>query len=151
MEVIRSKEDNTSFWKNNDYRKIGYSIYKEIWDEKSKNTGTPGQQHTPTENTMGSKDRVYQSLKLMAASYIACQNIKVEETCDLFYFNKIIVISTETSNGILHDGDILAKHLLVIGASVCIYPFKFAIFGEVGEATTSNYLKEKSNLFQSVE
>ena len=41
---------------------------------------------------MGSKERIYQSLELIAASYIACQNLTVEETCDLFYLNKIIAI-----------------------------------------------------------
>ena len=62
MEVTRSKEDHPSFWKNSDYREIGYSIYKDIWDEKSKNTSTPGQHHAPTENKLSSKERFYQSL-----------------------------------------------------------------------------------------
>ena len=53
MEVIRSKEDHPSFWKNSDYREIGYSIYKDIWDEMSNKTSTSGQQHAPTENAMG--------------------------------------------------------------------------------------------------
>ena len=53
MEFIRSKEDHPSFWKNIDYLEIGYSVYKEIWDENSKKTSTPGQQYAPTENTMG--------------------------------------------------------------------------------------------------
>ena len=69
-QVTRRKEDHPSFWNNSDYREIGYSIYKEIWDEKSKNNSTPVQQHSPTENTMGSKERVYKSLEFMAASYI---------------------------------------------------------------------------------
>ena len=30
MEVTRSKEDHSSFWKNSDYREIGNSISKEI-------------------------------------------------------------------------------------------------------------------------
>ena len=55
MEVTRSKEDHPSFWRNSYYIEIGYSIYKEIWDENSKKTITPGQQHAPTENTMGIK------------------------------------------------------------------------------------------------
>ena len=46
-ELTRSKEDHPSFWKNSDYREIGYSIYREIWDEKSNKTSTPGQ-HAPT-------------------------------------------------------------------------------------------------------
>ena len=37
MEVTRSKEYHPSFWKNSHYLEIGYSIYKEILDEKSKN------------------------------------------------------------------------------------------------------------------
>ena len=78
MEVTRSKEDNPSFWKNSDYREIGYSIYKDIWNKNSKKTSTSGQQHSPTENKMGSKKRFYQSLEFMADSYIACQNITVE-------------------------------------------------------------------------
>ena len=109
------------------------------------------QPSAPTENTMGNKERVYQSLELMAASYIACQNLTVEETCDLFHFNKIIAIFAEKSNVVLHAGDLLAQHPVVISASVCLYPLKFAIFGEVGETTTRKYLKEKFNLFQSVE
>ena len=87
----------------------------------------------------------------MAASYFECQNPTVEEACDLFYFNKIITIFTETSNGVLHSGDLLAQHLVAIDASVCLYPLHFEIFGEVGETTTRKYLKEKLNLFQSVE
>ena len=100
---------------------------------------------------MGIKERVYQSFELMYASYIACQNITVEETCDLFQFNKTIAIFSETSNGVLHDGGMISQNLVVIGASVCLYSLKFVIFGEVGEITTRKYLKEKSNLFQSVE
>ena len=59
MEVTISKEEHTSFWKNSYYREIGYSIYKDIWDEKSKNTSTSVQQHATTENTMGNKEIVY--------------------------------------------------------------------------------------------
>ena len=97
---------------------------------------------------MGTKDRVYQSLELMADSFIECQNLIVEENCDLFHFNKIIAIFAEKSNGVLHDVDMLAHHMVVIGAYVCLYPLRFSIFGEVGEKTTKNYLKEKINLFQ---
>ena len=68
----------------------------------------------------------------MADSYIAFPNITVEETCDLFNFNKKIAIFSETYNGVLHAGDTLAQNLLAIGASICLYPLKFAIFGEVG-------------------
>ena len=100
---------------------------------------------------MGSKERVYQSLELMAASYIECQNLTVEETCYLFHFNKIIAIFSEKYNGVLHAGDLLAQYMVVIGASVWPYLLKFSIFGEVGETTTRKYLKEKFNLFQSVE
>ena len=151
MGITRSKEYHPSFWKNSDYCEIGYSIYKDIWYENSKKTGTPGKQHAPTENKMGSKDRVYQSLELMSASYIACQNLTVEETCDLFHVNKIILIFSETSHGVLHAGNLLAQNLVLIGASVCLYPLKFAIFGDVGKITTRKFLKEKSNLFQSLE
>ena len=87
----------------------------------------------------------------MADSFIECQNLIVEENCDLFHFNKIIAISAEIYNNFLHAGDVLAQHLLVIGDCVCLYPLKFSIFGEVGETPTSNYLKEKLNLFKSVE
>ena len=87
----------------------------------------------------------------MAASYIECQNITVEETCDLFHFNKIIAIFSEKSNRVLHAGDLLAHHPVVISASVCLYPLKYSIFGYVGETTTRKYLKEKFNLSQSVE
>ena len=62
-----------------------------------------------------------------------------------------IAIFSETYNGVLHAGDLLAQHLVLIGDSVCLYPLKFAISGEVGETTTRYYLKEKFNLFQSVE
>ena len=62
-----------------------------------------------------------------------------------------IAIFSGTSNGVLHAGDLLAQHLVVIGDYVCLYPLKFAIFGEVGETNTRKYLKEKFNLFQSVE
>ena len=55
MGVTRSKEDHPLFWKNSDYLKIDYSIYKDIWDEKSKKTSTPDQQNVPTENAMVSK------------------------------------------------------------------------------------------------
>ena len=41
--------------------------------------------------------------------------------------------------------------MVVIGASIGLYPLEFAIFGEVGETTTKKYLKEKFNLFKSVE
>ena len=58
MEVTRIKEDHPLFWKNSDYLEIGYSIYKDLWDENSKKTSTPVQQHAPTENTMVSKERV---------------------------------------------------------------------------------------------
>ena len=54
-------------------------------------------------------------------------------------------------NGVIHAGDLLAQHPVVISASVCLYPLKISIFGEVGEKTTRKYLKKKSNLFQSVE
>ena len=100
---------------------------------------------------MVSKDRVYQSLELMADSYIECQNFAVEETCDFFHFNKIIAIVYETYNGVLHACDLLAQHMVVLGASVCLYPLKFAIFGEVGETTIRKYLERQFNLFQSVE
>ena len=101
---------------------------------------------------MGSKERVYQSLKLMDASYIECKNLTIKETCDLFHFNKIIAFFAGKSNGVIHAGDLLAHNLVVIGASFCLYPFgNFAIFGEVGETTTRKYQKEKFNLFQSVE
>ena len=53
MEVTRIKEDHPSFLKNSYYLKIGYSAYKEIWDENSKKNSKPGQQHAPTENKMG--------------------------------------------------------------------------------------------------
>ena len=143
MEVTRSKEDHPSFWNNSDYLEIGYSIYKEIWDENSKDTSTPGQQHTHTENIMSNKERVYRLLELLTASYIEYQNLTVEETCDLFHFNKIMAIFAETSNGVLHAGYLLAHDMVVIGASVCLYILKYAIFGEVVETTTMNYLKEK--------
>ena len=100
---------------------------------------------------MGRKDRVYQSLELMAASYIECQNLAVEKTCDLFYFNKIIAFFSEIYNGVLHAGDMLAQNLVLIGDSVRLYPLKFSIFGEVGETTTMKYLKRQFNLFQSME
>ena len=87
----------------------------------------------------------------MAASYIECHNLTVDETCDLFHFNKIITIFSETSNDVLHTSDLIAQHLVVICAYVCLYPLKFAIFGDVGETTNRKYLKEKFNLFQSVE
>ena len=45
----------------------------------------------------------------MAASYIVCQNLTFEETCDLFHFNKITAIFSETSNGVLHAGDMIAQ------------------------------------------
>ena len=57
---------------------------------------------------MGIKERVYQSLELTAASYIVLQNLTVEETCDLFHFNKIIAIFAEKYNSVLHDDDLLA-------------------------------------------
>ena len=63
-------------------------------------------------------------------------NITVEETCDLFPFKNIVAILAETSNGVLHADDLLVQHLVLIGASICLYPLKFAIFGEVGEKTT---------------
>ena len=87
----------------------------------------------------------------MAASYIEFQNIKVEETCDLFHFNKIIAIFSEKYSDVLHADDLIALHTVVIIASVCLYPLEFAIFEEVVETTTRKYLKEKVNLFQSVE
>ena len=136
---------------NSDYSEIGYSIYKEIWDKNINNTITPRKQHASTEKKMCSKDRVYQSLELMAASYIECQNLSVEKTCDLFYFNKIIAVFAYTYNGVIHAGDLLAQNLVVIGASVLLYILKFAIFVEVGETNPMKYLKEKFNLFQSLE
>ena len=105
----------------------------------------------PIENTMGSKERVYQSLELIYALYIACQNLTVEETCDLFQLKKTIAIFAETYNGVLHTGGLISHNLVLIGDYICIYPLKFVIFGEVGEITARKYLKEKSNLFQSVE
>ena len=84
MEVTRIKEDHPSFWKNIDYREVGYSIYKDIWHEKSNKNITSGQQHARTVNEMGSKERVNQSLELMAASYIACQILKLRKP--LIYF-----------------------------------------------------------------
>ena len=48
MEVTSSREEHPSFLNNCDYREIGYSIYNDIWDEKSKKTSTPDQQHAPT-------------------------------------------------------------------------------------------------------
>ena len=87
----------------------------------------------------------------MAASYIECQNLTVEETCDLFHFNEIIEIFAETSNAVIHAGDLLAQNLVLLGASICLHPLKFVIFGEVGETTTRNQLKGEFNLFQSVE
>ena len=89
-------------------------------DKKSKKTITTGQQQDTTENKMGSKDRVYQPFELTAASYIACKNPTFKETCDLFYFNKIIAIFAETYIGVLHDGDLLEHHMVLIGASVWI-------------------------------
>ena len=80
---------------------------------------------------MGNKERVYQSLEFMAVSYIACQNLIVGETCDLFYFNKIITIFAEAYNGVIISGGIRAQHMVVIGASIRLYPLKFAIFGDV--------------------
>ena len=65
----------------------------------------------------------------MATSYIEFQNLTVEETFDLFHFNKIIAVFDETYNGVLRSGDLLAQHIVVIVASVCLYPLKFAIFG----------------------
>ena len=132
MEITRSKEDNPSFWKNSYYHEIGYSIYKDIWHEKSNKNITSGQQHARTVNEMGSKERVYQSLKLMDASYIECKNLKVEETCVLFHFKKNNCNFCCKYIGFLHAGDLLAQHLVVIGDSVCLYNLKFAIFGEVG-------------------
>ena len=100
MLVTIIKKNHPSFWKKSDYCEIGYSIYIEIWDEKSNNNSTAGQQHAPTENTMGLKNMVYQSLEFIAASYIACQNLTVEETGDLFYYNKIIAVFAETYNDV---------------------------------------------------
>ena len=87
----------------------------------------------------------------MDDSYIECQNLTVEETRDLFHFNKIIAFFSETYNGVLHAGVLLAQHLVVKGHSICLCPLKITIFGEVGEKTTWKYLKETFNLFQSVE
>ena len=58
---------------------------------------------------------------------------------------------SKTSNGVINADDLLAQYLVVMGASVFLYYLKFAIFGEVGETITRKYLKEKCNLFQSVE
>ena len=87
----------------------------------------------------------------MAASYFTCQNLIVDEICDLFYFNRIIAIFSETYNGVIHAGYLLAHDLVVIGASVRLYHFKFEIFGEVGETDTRKYLTEQFNLFRSLE
>ena len=47
-------------------------------------------------------------------------------------------------NGVLHVGDLLAQHMVSIVAYVCLYPLKFAIFGELVEKTTRKYLKKNS-------
>ena len=87
----------------------------------------------------------------MAASYIECQHITVEETCDLFHFNKIITFFSEKYTGVIHAGNILSQNLVLIGDSVCLYPLKFSISREVGETDTRNDLNQKFNLFQSLE
>ena len=58
---------------------------------------------------------------------------------------------TKINFGIFFKFRVLSVRPRVIGAYVCLYPLKFAISGEVGETTTKKYLKEKFNLFQSVE
>ena len=69
----------------------------------------------------------------MADSYIECQNLTFEETCDLFHLIKIIAIFAEKYNGVIHAGDLLAQNPVEISASVCLCPLKFSIFGEVVE------------------
>ena len=90
-------------------------------------------------------------LNLLLLHIFHAKILKLRKPFFIFYFNKIITVFAETSNNVLHAGDLLARHLLIIGASVCLYPLKFAIFGEVGETTTRKYRKEKFSLFQSVE
>eukprot|EP00957_Ditylum_brightwellii_P112449 8572469-Ditylum_brightwellii.AAC.1 len=56
-----------------------------------------------------------------------------EQRKDLFIFNKSIIIFAQSSKGILHAGDLLSHHLLVIGGAIGVYSLEFTLQGEIGD------------------
>jgi hypothetical protein len=74
----------------------------------------------------------------MAICHHATNALTKEQCNDLFYFNKAMLLFSQSNGGVLHAGDLLSQHLLVVGGAVGIYPLEFTTQGEIGN-TNSRY------------
>ena len=112
-----------------------------------KTTESNGQRHAPTVNRIGSSTKITQSIELMVAIHHALKKLSTQEAFDLYFFDKVIAIFTDTKKGVYHAGDLLSQHILVIGACVGLYPLPFAALREIGDTTCRKYIQEHFNFF----
>ena len=127
------------------------TLYEKIWEEKQRRTNTYGQRHAPTVNKKGQKNRVHESTILIAAMHHVLLSITTEEAFDMHYFDKVLGIFADSKDGLLHCGELLSQHIIVIGACIGIYPLPLATMGEIGDTTCRDYIRAKYGLFNSSE
>eukprot|EP00957_Ditylum_brightwellii_P122689 9356912-Ditylum_brightwellii.AAC.1 len=53
----------------------------------------------------------------MTAMHHACKNLSNESRNNMYYFNKDVVLFSNSTKGIYHAGGLLSQHILVIGAA----------------------------------
>ena len=142
-----------------DVLEFAMNLYNDIWElkdcaaeERKKKNGkdpTGGQRHAPTVNKKGDANGVIRSIKLMISMHYAASALSRTDLNDMFYFVKAIGIFSKSTTGVLHAGGLLSQHLLVIGASVGVYPLIFSTYGEIGDNRSRECLKKRFSVFKN--
>ena len=120
----------------------------------TKNKGsnpTGGQRHTPTVNKKGDGKNVIQLIRLIISMHYATCSLSQSDLKDMFYFIKAIGIFSDSTTGIQHAGGLLSQHLLVIGASVGVFPLMFSFYGEIDDTKSRAGLQKRFPVFKDGE
>ena len=120
--------------------------------KKNKGTNpTGGQRHTPTVNKKGDGKNVIQLIRLIISMHYATCSLSQSDLKDMFYFIKAIGIFSDSTTDIHHAGGLLSQHLLVIGASVGVFPLMFSSYGEIGDTKSRAGLQKRFPVFKDGE
>jgi hypothetical protein len=82
-------------------------------------------------NNKSNADCVYRSINVLIQLHYATKSLSKTDLNDMFYFIKAIGIMADPTTGVQHAGGLLSQHLLVIGASLGVYPSMFTTYGEI--------------------
>ena len=154
----RMMSQEKEVWSTPDIVKLAKKLYDSIWDLKEKDWAKKkankdlkldiGQRHASSVNIKGSEEGLERSIELMCRMHHACSNLDDQQLNDMHYFVKALSIFSNTKKGIMHAGDLLSQHVLVIGACVGVFPIQFATYGELGDTKCRDSLSSRFNLFQ---